>query len=381
MKKEEKRRKEKKKKAKDTSTPRRKKTKEATIPALSFVAGNIDKSFIDSLCEKLGQMDAKIDAIDRRWKESDSRTSDRQPEKEKTDSMNNGTYHMREDIQLLSHVSDAQKELLDMGIVVKDTGIQYQTPVPGLRPVNDFSEFRHLKPHPGVTEKQVKQILQGEYCELPILLQPEIETVKESNYEAVIQDGQFLCKVKEAKREINSIVSWMEAWAIYENIMLEYHGMPVYRQLYNYKMRVMEWYKKYSWASIYKWDVEVRQAKGSKSMNFLEQDAGLFAHHFDHTTHKPKPKPKCQHCNRDEHKGSPCPFRREPGTGNSTGQRRDGMGQYKYNAARPDACYFFNTSSCFNRYCNRPHICKNCAGPMPHFECRNSGRCAAPRYF
>ena len=365
-----------KKAGKETSTPRHAKKGSKRFPAFSFVAGNIDKTFVDAITERFDKMDAKMSEMERKWSNEVSRQSEKNIEM----NSNSNTYQTREDIQMLSGVSDAQKELLDLGVVIQDTGRIHQTTVPGLRPVSEFSDVRNLKPHPGVSDKQIKQILQGEYCELPILLTPEIETINESKYEAIIEDGKFTCKVKETKRDITSIILWLEAWSLYEKIMLEYHGIQAFVPLYDYKMRVLAWYKKYTWASIYSWDMKVRQEKGNKSINFVEHDAALFDHHFDATTYKQKPKGKCAYC-KEDHKGNTCPFQKEPGAGagTGTGQRREGIGQYRYGAARPDTCYFFNTSTCFNKYCTRWHACKNCGGPSPYFECKYNGKCAYAR--
>ena len=155
----------------------------------------------------------------------------------------------------------------------------------------------------------------------------------------------------------------------------EFHGWSVFRPLFDYKLRIIDWHKKYTWASVYSWDMEVRRKKGGISINFSDYDAGLFAHHFDSSTYKLKKTPQ------EDPKNPPQqPFRGGPGASAGIGQKKPGMGQFKYGANRPEACYFFNTSECYNRFCRRPHYCKDCAGPMPHFECVRNGRCAYPRY-
>ena len=362
-------------KEKETSTPRRRKKRDSSIAALSFVSGNVDRTIIEALSDKLDKMDATVREMSRRWENEKNSSIERSAHviRDLPDNPSN-TYHVREDIQCLEGVSDAQKELLDMGIVLRDTGFQHQQPVPGLRPVSDLTEVRYLKPHPGIPDKTIRQILQGEYCDIATLLKPEIQTVKDEKYETFIQNGQLLCKVKEIKREINSIVTWFEAWAYYEWMMGEYHGWQAYKPLHAYKLRIIDWHRKYTWSSVYSWDVELRRDKGGKSMNFIEYDAGLFAHHFDQSTYRQKR-------NQEEGKSKPTPqqpFRGGPGATAGTGLRQPGpgIGQYRYAAARPEACYYYNTSECYTSNCRRPHYCKQCAGPMPHFECIRNGRCS-----
>ena len=366
-----------KKREKETSTPYKGNKTEGAVPALSFVAGNLDRTIVDIITEKLDKLGNKIEEVDKKI-EDDRAERSRQSERQYTN--NEISYQVRDDIQCLNEVSDAQQDLLDLGIVLKDTGVQHQRPLPGLRPVSDTSDVRHLRHHPGISEASIRKILSGEYCELSSMLPAEIETLKEDEYETYIENGQLKCKIKEQKRDINSIICWIEAWAHYERIMGEYHGWPALKFLHEYKLRVLKWYKKYSWSSIYKWDVELRKEKSLKSIDFVSHDAALFAHHFDQTTYKPKKKEKCNYCNEETHKGPCNPFRGGPGTGTSTGQSRQTIGQYRYSAARPDSCYFFNNSQCLNQYCNRPHCCKSCGGPMPSYECRSSGRCSYTWY-
>ena len=367
-------------KEKETSTPRNRRKRRNSIPALSFVAGNVDKSILEALSDRLEQMDATVKEMNRRWENEMSRNSDREvlinsrDNRDIRDNIRDNTYQIRDDVQLLSGVSEAQKDLLDMGIVLHDTGTQHQQPVPGLIPVSDQTDVRHLKPHPGIPDRMIRQILQGEYCDISLFLKPEIEAVKEETYETLIQNGQLMCKVKEKKRDINSIVTWFEAWAYYEMLMGEFHGWQAYKPLHAYKLRILEWNKKYTWSSVYSWDVELRRDKAGKTISFVEYDAGLFAHHFDQSTYRQKK-------NQDEGKSKPTtqqPFRGGPGATAGTGHRQQGpgMGQYRYSAARPEACYFYNTSECYSQNCRRPHYCKQCAGPMPYFECCKSGRCS-----
>ena len=160
--------------------------------------------------------------------------------------------------------------------------------------------------------------------------------------------------------------------------MSSYHGIDVFLPLYKYKMRVIEWCKKYKWESVCEWDMDVRKSKSGKSLNFLDYDMGLYTFHFDHTTFKNAPPKKCEKCGENEHKGTPCPFRNEPGTGSSTGQKK---GTYtRYDSRRQECCYFYNNDRCLNRWCRKVHACKMCYGPMPYFECREKGCCAYSRY-
>ena len=351
---------------KTTSTPRQGKGTEGSIQGISFVAGNQESALINMLAQRFEKIDARLDDMDRKFEVDRSR--------QLQSSSSRGVYPIREDVQMLGTISDAHNDLLDLGIIAGQPGPAHQKPIPGLKPVSEATDVRHLKPHQSVTDRTVKDILRGEYCDLQLLLPPEIEQSSEASYQAFIQDGQFVCKVKENKKEINSIVTWIEAWSRYEYMMIEFHGSSLNKPLFSYKLRVLDWNKKYSWPSVYAWDVDVRRKKSGVSMEFVEVDASLFVHHFDYSTLRSKLRTKCQFCNKDDHKGAPCPFREGPGF-NTTGLKKPTMGEYKYGAARPDACYNFNNSRCFVQYCRWAHVCKGCGGPMPHYECKSSGKC------
>ena len=69
--------------------------------------------------------------------------------------------------------------------------------------MSDATDVRGLKPYQSMNEKTLRTVLRGEYCELEIMLPPENELIKETNYETFIQEGQLHCRVKEKKRELD----------------------------------------------------------------------------------------------------------------------------------------------------------------------------------
>ena len=356
----------------ETSTPRP--SRDNSVNALSFVKKrDTTEKVLQLIAGKLDNIDDRLTTLEREVKgvkrgESQEHKRGRR-RVEEVDTL----VDVEED-----EFSDAHKELLDMGIVIDNRNKIHQKPVPGLRPVSDETDIRDLRPHPSINEKAIRDILRGEYCELETLIPPEHERISETNYEAYIEEGQLFCRVKEKKRNVDSLLTWLEAWSRYEFLMNEFHGSRIFRNLYEYKLMSISWCKKYKWYSVCEWDMQLRKKKGGKSIEFLDYDAGLFTYHFDHTTFKGAPSKKCESCGEKEHKGSPCPFQGGPGAKGGPGPKRRNEDNSWYE--RMEACHFFNTSRCYNRWCKRVHACKGCNGPMPYFECKDRGRCSYARY-
>ena len=45
--------------------------------------------------------------------------------------------------------------------------------------------------------------------------------------------------------------------------------------IYHYEFGILNWHKKYTWASVYSLDMEVRRSHGNKSLNFTNYGWGL----------------------------------------------------------------------------------------------------------
>ena len=246
-----------------------------------------------------------------------------------------------------------------------------------LKPVSDTTDLSFLRPHDNLPDKLLREALRGEFTLIDDLL--GFETLHEElpSYESYFDKGVMMFRPKQRRRHVVDCISWLEGWAIYEEILATYHGIEVYRMLCAYKRKVIEWTKKYKWPHIYSWDKDVRRKMGGWSMDFCNYNSGDFAHHFDKTTYLYQSY-KCSFCSSGEHCSDDCPFGGAPGD-EQAGGRQDRLVQHgvpNRDYTAPRVCSNFNYKRCYNRSCNRIHACRQCGGHLPFQDCKKYGRCA-----
>ena len=148
---------------------------------------------LHAISDKLGSIDCRLDEMDDKWKFLSSRFNNKmmpgQVKNEATaelkEQVPQGNCTPREvdpAIKLVEvkedEFSEAQKELLDMGIVMEDKNKIPPKLVSCLLRVPENADLREFKPHPTINKKTLKNILPGEYCELELMLPPKKELIK-----------------------------------------------------------------------------------------------------------------------------------------------------------------------------------------------------------
>ena len=150
-----------------------------------------------------------------------------------------------------------------------------------LKPVSDTTDLSFLRPHDVLPDKLLREALRGEFVLIDDMLGFETLHEEHTSYESYFEKGVMMFRPRHKRRHVVDVISWLEGWAIYEEILATYHGLEVYKLLCAYKRKMIEWTKKYKWPHIYSWDKDVRKKMGGWSMNFCNYNSGDFAHHFD----------------------------------------------------------------------------------------------------
>ena len=365
-----------------TSTP--KPSKECSIPALQYISHSRETiTVLQSLTEQMCRMNTRMEEMENKLQEAVRIVTP--PRGSKTVPLYRAK-SPKENMVIISPPRERSGLTLASGERMQaeheDVQTEQQRAIPGLRPIPKAFDVSSMKPHASVSEKTVKNALEGKYCSLDELLYMGKRREKEEVMETVWVNGRMEVRSKEKKKKIWDITAWLEAWGVYENIMTRFHGIDAYQMLHNYKMRIIELNKKYWWANVEDWDRQVREGKAGESIDFVKYDTADFCYHFDKSALK-QVVIKCYKCGDTEHLLEKCPFRKASGAGAGGRSGLDGnywntgnTGNYNYEGIKADPCINFNKKQCFLDYCRKAHVCKNCGGRLPYADCRYHGQCA-----
>ena len=237
-----------------------------------------------------------------------------------------------------------------------------QRQIPGLRPVPDNVDLSNLPLVDGMSDKEIKDALRGEFLYVDVFLGTGYAPVDENRLETKFNDGQVEYRIKTFRRKITDIVSWLEGWVVYEKLLTIYHGIEVYKIINEYRELIIDLSKQHPWPAVYIWDIKNRHRLSGKSLAFSDFEPTKFATHFIAACSR-QDGTICKLCYSHDHNTDICPFRDAPG-----------LADRQYDSYK-EPCYNFNYKICRYRRCNKAHTCKVCRGPLPHSECQYYGPC------
>lgn len=248
-------------------------------------------------------------------------------------------------------------------------GMQASLPsqsIPGLRSIEGIQDLRQFSPVSSTPDKTLKAALCGEYINLDDFLNNLIvpnDTISDiQSY--VDQSGNISYRQKYQKRRINDILTWLEAWAGYEATMISFQGPQLYSSMVSYRLKMIEFSKKYVWASVATLDMRHRASISRKSLDFAFIDPEMITSVLDATAIRPSAQ-RCLRCRSYNHTVKDCPF---PGESIPTTKAKSKFAN--------DICNNWNNLKCTFKTCRRQHICRQCKGPLPFEKCRSEGKCA-----
>ena len=233
--------------------------------------------------------------------------------------------------------------------------------IPGLRPVPDNIDLSNLPVIDGLSDKDIKDALRGEFLYIDVFLGTGYSPIEENKLETKITDGQVEYKVKTFRRKVTDLTSWLEGWFIYEKLLTLYHGIEVYKIINEYRELITDLSKQHPWPAVYVWDIKNRHRISGKSIAFNEFEPTKFATHFIAACSRQDGN-ICKLCYSHDHPTDICPYRDAPGLADKLYDNRE-------------TCFNYNYKVCRYRRCNKAHVCKVCRGPLPHSECQYYGPC------
>ena len=235
-----------------------------------------------------------------------------------------------------------------------------------------------------VTKKTILSARAGEYANLA----DYIPNNEPSNIMETVVDeetSQVVFRQKSTKKTIDSFLTWSQAWAGFEEVILE-SNFSRYQKCATYRLFIQKHNALYTWTAVTLYDQRFRHMLSmSRSFDFEVVDTNIAFLVFNSLSVRPSHK-GCFRCGSIDHHQKTCPFSsggslekaqttpKKPskspynnsGQSSTTGQ---GPSSYTYSRNR-EICFNFNSGKCSDAAsCGRRHVCSGCGGPEPFFRC------------
>ena len=229
------------------------------------------------------------------------------------------------------------------------------------------NSWMEIAPH--VSPKTIAAAQNGELINLVEFL-PTTECYNDES-EVYVTDGIMQSRPKRTKRTIDSCYTWLMAWSVYEQVIVEKHH-SVYSKFAKYRSLIQQCDRRYVWQSVYSYDVQFRAKCGAKkSFDFDNMDVTLYTTLLDATAIRGGGK-QCARCRSYDHFVKNCPFPEEYSlaqTAKTKPQQRGTPSKDKWFHQNIEGCNNFQNGRCFYAGCTRAHVCRRCRGPEPFYKC------------
>lgn len=165
-----------------------------------------------------------------------------------------------------------------------------------------------------------------------------------------MEGGSLLFKPRTNLRKINNFMSWLEAWTIYEFILID-NRPGLYKAMVTYRYQIQKWNEKYNWQSVYTYDIRFRaKLSSTKQLNFSDIDTHLVVTVLDATAVR-RNSQRCHRCSSSDHMIAQCPFPSRPSVDSDTSARPKAV----YHSGS-EVCHKYQSGECKYRFCKRAHV-------------------------
>jgi hypothetical protein len=233
-----------------------------------------------------------------------------------------------------------------------------------------------------ITRKLVTSAKAGEYADL-LNFVPNNEP---SNVMETVVDqatSQVVFRQKTTKKNIDSFLTWSQAWAGYEELLMEYDHY-LYLKCANYRLFIQRHNALYTWTAVTLYDQRFRHKLSmTRSFDFEVVDTNIAFLVFNSLSVKPNHK-GCFRCGSIDHHQKSCPFptggslektqttpKKASRPSYSPNYQNTGTPSSTYSYSRTrEICFNYNSGKCADSgACGRRHVCSGCGGPDPFFRC------------
>ena len=186
---------------------------------------------------------------------------------------------------------------------------------------------------------------------------------------------------KNQRTTIESFDIWLEAWTIYENLLLEKYPTR-HKELSRYRDIIHKANRKYLWSSVYSYDVHFHLNAALDPDTRLDVlDTTLFTTLLDSSAVRKedttlldssavrKDGKSCQRCKSPDHLIRDCPFCAKSAMEENQSLKKSGTRQSTWKFEKwftdtgNEGCNLFQRNACNqDKECKRAHVCKACRG-------------------
>jgi hypothetical protein len=191
--------------------------------------------------------------------------------------------------------------------------------------------------------------------------------------------GNINFKCQSSKPVISNMSKWLEAWTVYELVLVGAFGVSIFFELARYRAFILGLFQKFKLPQVLVYDLRHRQRLASfKSLSFASVDHDLYVTIFDSNSVRTGGV-KCNICNANDHTAAKCPFRI---AGQPHEASRGAPAKKREPEVAKEICVLFQDNRCrFGEKCRRRHVCYLCQGPEPAKTCTacRTNKSSSPR--
>ena len=242
-------------------------------------------------------------------------------------------------------------------------------------PVYQHGTVQHKLKSQGVPTKTIELALQGEYISLHEFLAPigAAHNLTETELEPVLDvDSIVHYRPKKYTRKITNFETWSQAWAAYEQLIINVLGVVFQQPMSDYRLFIQEQKQKYAWSAVAIYDYKHRSRLATLP-NFFDRMQfdmpSTFRNSVLDATAMKQNAQRCSRCKGYDHVVANCPFPEAPSRAPQAKTQASA-------SVSQEICNNYNRERCSNTNCRRKHICRTCRGPLPQAKCQVSGPCA-----
>jgi len=233
-----------------------------------------------------------------------------------------------------------------------------------------------------ITKKVAQSAKAGEFADLlNFIPNNEPSNVMETVFDDTT--SQVVFRQKTNKKHIDSFLTWSQAWAGYEELLIE-SAPQLYLKCAGYRLFIQKHNALYTWTAVTLYDQRFRHILSmTRSFDFEVVDTNIAFLVFNALSVRPNHK-GCFRCGSLDHHQKSCPFSSggpmekapsapkrttKPSYSANSQSTAPSTSSYSYSRTR-EICFNYNSGKCADSAaCGRRHVCSGCGGPDPFFRC------------
>ena len=218
-----------------------------------------------------------------------------------------------------------------------------------------------------VSQRVASAALNGEFIDLCDLLNAGVDVDEFKS--SIDSNGNLSFKSVKQSKSIVNVYKWLEAWGVYELIMVKAFGYELFVQMNRYRNFIIGLFQKFKAPQVITYDFKHRQRLSTcYSSNFVTLDHDLYVTIFD--AQALRNVNKCNKCSSVDHSSVECPFKSSQQSSDPFRSKRGQSSSNQSSNVKGQVCQRFQNDSCrFGNKCRYKHECFECGGSEGFKSC------------